>query len=420
MTNQYIGLADANNFFVSCERVLDSSLNGKPVVVLSSNDGCVVARSNEAKDLGVQMGEAIFKRRSWFRYNKVIMLSANFSLYSDLSRRTFDILQDMTPAIECYSIDEAFFTPAPSSLKSYKAWADSIHKRVLTSVGIPLSLGVAKTKTLAKLAVRTAKKSTSNCHMLITKQDVFLALTKTSVNDIWGIGKQLALYYRSQNINTAYDLTQASAFLVRKRLGITGLRTYYELQEQPCYHLITKQNKPIKSCLVSRSFGQSITDITNLKNAITNFTNSLCRKLRKGEVLAENISVFLNTNRFKENFFAPEASIDIPPSNDTAIINKYTNSLLNSIYKPNHKYCRAGVMTTSLIPCKPYNLSLFADSQLQREKLWQAVDAINSRYGLTTLRCGHIQTNPNWVPRRNHGPGIYSQSASLYLPKVST
>ena len=414
-------LADCNNFFVSCERVFRPDLQGKPVIVLSNNDGCAIARSNEAKALGIRMGDPLFKIKDIVEKHHVTVFSGNMALYGDMSQRVRWVLEDYAPSIEVYSIDEAFLDLRGVDNVDFDAYAKEISAKCWKMTSIPVSVGISPTKTLAKIASKLCKqypRLKGGCYMH-RPQDIEKVLRKYPIEDVWGIGRRTAPKLKDRGIMTAYDFTQMSESTVRHMLGITGLKTWNELRGVPCIefedNFETKQ-----SICVSRSFSSEIYALAELQEQIANFASSLAEKLRKQNTAASEIAVFAYTNRFKDN--APQmnsntlVSFITPTADQRTIVAHCVRAA--ELLKEGYGYKKAGVVATKIIRCEEVMHSLFEDTQAieKEQKLTSALDAINGALGKGTIKLavqgsGNIKTaNSNQSP---HYTTLWSD-----IPKV--
>lgn len=399
-----IGLVDCNNFFASCERVFNPNLEGKPIVVLSNNDGCVVARSNEVKKLGVKMGVPFYQIKDLVKQQNINVFSSNYTLYGDLSKRVMSILSEQAPEIDVYSIDEAFL-----DLKGINNLAEFGHKLVQTTVkgsGIPVSLGVAPTRTLAKLANRFAKKYSGYKRVCIIDSDKkrIKAIQATEVGDIWGIGRQTSKMLEYYGVKTAYDLTLKSRSWVRHKMTIVGERTWLELNGEPC---IGSDSAPQKQQIcTSRSFGKMITDFDSLRESISNFASVCAAKLRKQGSLAQGMIVFAYTNRHREDlrqYFPAKALQFSFPTADTMEIIKHANKALNDIYLGGYEYKKAGVILTHIINENNYMHDLFDPRDVEKQKrIWKTIDAINQKNCINCIKLASQGVGKaDWNLRRN-------------------
>ena len=387
-------LADCNNFFASCERVFRPELNGKPVVVLSNNDGCAVARSNEAKALGIKMGDPFFKIRNIVERNDVAVFSSNFALYGDMSRRVQEVLRGFAPSIEQYSIDEAFLDLNGISGIDFDAYVKQISRTCQRLTAIPVSVGIAPTKTLAKVASKLCKKYPKlqgGCYMY-RKQDIEKVLKSYPVGVVWGIGRRSLKKLEAMGVKTALDYSMLPETTVRRLFMLPGLRTWKELKGIPCIEF-EDLIEPRQSICVSRSFEHEIEAPHILAEQVANFAEGAVGKLRKQGSLALEMAVFAMTNRFKENepqtsgcFYVtfPEATSD-----HRAIIMAAVDAC-RKLYRPGFAYKKAGVVITKLMQAEQYTPSLFADMSAAKRnsRLSEAIDSIHASYGQGSLLFG--------------------------------
>jgi DNA polymerase V len=344
------GLVDCNNFYVSCERVFNPSLRGKPVVVLSNNDGCIIARSNEAKALGIPMGAPLHLYKTLIKQNKIFTYSSNYTLYGDMSSRVMSVLNYFIPNIEIYSIDEAFLNLKNFNIQSLQDEMFKIRERIYQWTGIPVSIGIGPTKTLAKLANKIAKKNSSNgVYILTVSTQLTHILSNMKLEDIWGVSKGWGNRLRSIGINNPRQLQQANPRQIRTLISVVGERIIYELRGQPCLALEEVINK--KSITVSRSFGNMINDKDSLKKALANYAARAAEKLRYQGSVCEGIYVFINTNRFRERDlqYNNSATINFDELTDsTTIIIEKSFKLLENLYRPKYNYKKIGVTLLGL------------------------------------------------------------------------
>ena len=387
-------LADCNNFFVSCERVFRPDLNGKPVVVLSSNDGCAIARSNEAKRLGIKMGAPLFQIRDIVKRYDVTIFSSNMQLYADFSRRVRMVLREYAPHIEVYSIDEAFLDLRGFDNKDFNILAKELSSRCYKLTGIPISVGVAPTKTLAKIAAELCKsypKLRGGCYMH-RKEDIEKVLKKFPINDVWGIGRKMYAKLQDRGVNTAYDFTQMPHYLVQKMFGITGLRTWRELRGEDCIE-ISATTDSRQSISNTRSFAQEITERELLAEQVANFAAMTAEKLRsQGSVCCE-LHIFAITNRFRDDQPQSYASSIVhfsePTNSSRQIISAAVNAL-REIFIKGYGYKKAGVTATKLLPQEGIVYDMFKDNtkRIKEHKLTQALDEIAQKTGCNSIRFG--------------------------------
>lgn len=397
-------LADCNNFFASCERVFRPDLRGKPVIVLSNNDGCAVARSNEAKALGIKMGDPLFKIKDIVNKHKVAVFSGNMALYGDMSQRVRWVLEDFAPSIEVYSIDEAFLDLRGMQNIDFDQYAKTISKRCYKMTSIPVSVGIAPTKTLAKIASKLCKqypRLQGGCYMH-RPEDIEKVLRKYPIEDVWGIGRKTVYKLKLMGVYTAYDYTQLSETRVRSLFNITGLRTWKELQGTPCIEFEDGFEAKQSIC-VSRSFSSEIYEVKELQEQIANFSASMAEKLRKQCSAVSEMVVFAYTNRFKENEPQTHGSVLIsfitPTSDVRTIVSKAVEGV-RELFKEGYGYKKAGVVAGKIVSDKCIMHSLFEDTEAnEREhKITSVLDNINKTFGKGTIKLavqgsGHIKSS---------------------------
>lgn len=402
MTRPLVGLLDCNNFYVSCERVFRPDLQKRPVVVLSNNDGCVIARSNEVKALGVPMGAPYFKVRQLLEENKVVIFSSNFSLYGDISTRVMSIVESLVPRLEVYSIDEVFidFT----GVSDPYALAKHIRKQVLQQVGIPTCLGISQTKTLAKVANWGAKKiqSYEGICFLETPIQIDQLLCQMPLRDVWGIGRKSAEKLTASRVATALDLKRVDAKWMRRHFTVVGERLVYELNGVSCLQ-IDDIVEPRKSMQVTRTFAYGITDYQLLREKIVGFATRIAEKLRQQQLTTKTVSVFVRTNYHKKEVlqYKNSASCSLPfLVNDDMTLIKACTKLFNEIYRPGFSFHKAGVSVHDLADAqenRSVQLSLFEEIEMPQPKvaaLMKSIDVLNQKFGKGTLRmasCGGMK-----------------------------
>ncbi|MBR6483187.1 MAG: Y-family DNA polymerase [Bacteroidaceae bacterium] len=385
-------LADCNNFFASCERVFRPDLQGKPVIVLSNNDGCAIARSNEAKALGIKMGAPFFKIRYIVRRHNVAVFSGNMALYGDMSQRVRWVLEEFAPSIEVYSIDEAFLDLRGMKNIDFDAYAKRISAQCWKMTSIPVSVGIAPTKTLAKIASKLCKqypKLRGGCYMH-RPQDIEKVLRKFPIEDVWGIGRRTAPKLKARGVNTAYEFTQLPEGVVRMMLGIGGVRTWKELRGIPCLEFEDGFEAKQSIC-VSRSFSSEIYEVKELQEQIANFASAMASKLRKQQSVTSEMVVFAYTNRFREDVPQIHANTLVPfitPTAEERIIIAQAVSAAKTLFKQGFGYKKAGVIATKIVSEKHVMHSLFEDREaVEREhKITSALDAINAAFGKGTIK----------------------------------
>lgn len=395
-------LVDCNNFYVSCERVFQPHLCRKPVVVLSNNDGCVVARSPEIKALGIKMGAPFFQIRQLVEQHHIQVFSSNYALYGDLSQRVMTTLDNFSPEVEIYSIDEAFMrlTPSQGNLTDY---GHQIKATVQQWTGIPVSLGIAPTKVLAKVAMKVAKKTAGGVFHLEYPADADEIMKAMPVCDIWCIGSRLGYWLETQGIKTALQFKQANPALIQQKMGVVGKRLLLELQGISCLPLELLPSAKKETC-VSRSFGQPITSLPDLQQAIALYVGRAAAKLRRQQQVATGMIIFAHTSRFIEFPRSSSLVVNLPTgSNFTPELLKYATTALRQIYEPHCPYKKAGVIMTGLHSENERQGFLFEQPRdLDRElRLSQIVDRLNQRYGAETLSFGLVGQDQAWRIRCN-------------------
>jgi len=395
------GLLDCNNFYVSCERVFNPALNGRAVVVLSNNDGYVIARSPEAKAMGIQMGTPAFQIRHLTDAGALCTFSSNYTLYGDMSRRVMSLLRQATDDMEIYSIDEAFFT-VPENI-DYKKFGTDIANKITKSTGIPVSVGIAATKTLAKVANHAAKKYRGYNRVCIISNDEqrMRALDITPIDEVWGIGRQHSARLRAMGIETALDFTRLPRDVVRKMMTVTGERTWRELHGRSCIGIELAPPDRRQIC-TSRSFGETLGTLYQLEPAVITFASRCAAKLRTGGYAAGAVTVFICTNRFRPDLpqCNPYQIAALPhPTSDTRLIVNAALGLLRKIYRPHYQYKKAGVILSDIIPTAAVPLDLFEQPDTQGVQLMSAIDDMNRRYGRGTVHLAGESLDSTWRAR---------------------
>lgn len=407
-------LVDCNNFFASCERLFNPALNGRPVVVLSGNDGCVIARSNEAKALGIGMGQPAFELRELFEREKVALFSSNHILYGDISRRVMSVLSQFSPEVEVYSIDEAFLSldglPMPYGVEAY---ARAIADTVMRHVGIPVSIGIATTKTLAKIASHRAKKIARYggvCH-LATPDQCAIALMECPIGDVWGVGRRLAPKMMEAGVNTAWDFTRLSRERVRSSYTIEGERTWRELQGEVCY-AVDEAPAARQSITVSRTFGQAVTSFDDVYEAVANFTATAATRLRREGSAAGTIMVFLKGRGCGPGRYVGALQHTLPVASDSTIeLLQYARRALMSVFRAGEAYKKAGVILGQIVPRNNVQLSLY--DTVDRDKhhrLMQVMDSVNKQAGYKAIRLGAEGGRKAWQAHSDHLSPCYTTS----------
>lgn len=407
--NEVFALVDCNNFYVSCERVFNPRLEGRPVVVLSNNDGCVIARSNEAKKLGIAMGVPAFEVADVIRKHNVEVFSSNYTLYADMSRRVMDVLSNFTPEIEFYSIDEAFLNLAGFNC-SLTEYGRKIQQIVRKWTGIPVSIGIGQTKTLAKIANRIAKNSVKAKGVLDLVDSPYLrnALVKTEVEKLWGIGIKTAIKLKRAGLQTALDLSKADISWIRNCFGVVGVRMVYELRGICCYPL--EQNPPAKkSIAVSRMFGEPVESVEQLKEAAANYAARAGEKLREQRLAAGAETIFVTTSRFIKNRYFNSHTVEFAVStNDTTELIAAALLSINKLYRRNYPFKKCGVVLDGLVPENRVQRGLFDDTDRDKSRrLMRTIDAINARAG-TPLRWAAEGLKQRWQVKFNRRSKRYT------------
>ncbi len=417
-----IALADCNNFYASCERVFNPALNNRPVVVLSNNDGCVIARSNEAKKLGIKMGIPVFKVRDIIVKNNVYVYSTNFPLYGDMSSRVMSLLSKMSPEIEIYSIDEAFMNF--SGIKNPIGLGLDMKLTVKKWTGIPVSIGIGPTKTLAKVANYIAKKNTnSGVFGLFNYKDTIHSLKNLPISEVWGIGSGYSKMLYSHNVKTAYDFICLDENWVLNNMTIVGLKTQEELKGYKKISLETHKNRKKNIC-TSRSFGKKIKDFKLIKESVIAHATRCSEKLRKENSCARYISVSIQTNRFDDakKFYHGYKlnNIDLPTNNTIYLVNLAVK-ILESIYIQGLEYKKSGVVVGDIIPENQVQLNIFNNNQLTEKQsiLYNVVDSINDVMGRDKIRLLGHGINRNWsLKKENLSPRYTTDWSELLKIKV--
>lgn len=382
-------LIDCNNFYASCERVFNPTLIGIPVVVLSNNDGCVIARSNEAKAIGIPMGAPAFEYEHLFRRYKVKVFSANFPLYGDMSRRVMSLLSNYSPHQEIYSIDECFLNLEGINVDLQK-YGLEMKARIEKGTGIPISIGTAPTKALAKLANRIAKKFpkvTGGSYVIDTEEKRIKALKWLKVEDIWGVGRRNAKKLYAIGAYKAIDFVNLSEAWVRKNMTITGLNLQKDLKGIPTIEMVEPEKK--KSIGTSRTFETDLRSFDEVRERITTFTSMSAEKLREQNSFCKRLIVFIGTNPFKEHEtqYYPSIQIKLPfPTNSTLELVKFAHEGLKQIFKNNLYYKRGGVLLTDFVDASVYQPSLFFNSDPKHKKLMEVIDKLNDKYHRDVVR----------------------------------
>ena len=393
-------LVDCNNFYASCERVFNPRLEGQPIVVLSNNDGCVVARSNEAKALGIGMGVPEFQIRTLLHAHHVQVFSSNYTLYGDLSQRVMETVEQFCPDVEIYSIDEAFLSLSGFTSRNLTEYGRTIRTTVKRWTGIPVSVGIAETKTLAKIANRVAKRTpdTGGVFDLLACPDRDALLNRIAVGDVWGIGPNHARFLKQHGIITVLQLRGVEDQWIRKHMGIVGLRLVQELRGVSCLSL-EECPSPKQSLTCSRAFGKPISTLAEMEEAVSAYTTRVAEKLRHEGLAATVLTVSLMTNEFKdEPQYSNALTVKLFVATDTTreLIRSALHGIRN-IYRDGYRYKKAGVMLTGLGPVSQVQADLFDHhDRVRSTRLMSALDAVNGRWGAGALQYASSGITKKW------------------------
>ena len=417
-----LALIDANNFYASCEQALEPALLGRPVVVLSNNDGCVVSRSSEARQLGIGMGKPYFQIAEQLARHGVVVRSSNYALYGDMSQRLMSSLEPFVAELEVYSIDEAFARlPRPRHGDLHR-WAAELRSRIRHNLGVPIAIGLAPSKVLAKLANRVAKgdRCRAGVFDLGCEADPDPWLENTPVEEIWGVGRQLSRWCRVRGIANARQLRDMSSGELRAKAGVVGLRLQLELQGVSCLPLDEGPTAKRETC-VSRSFSRAITDESELRQAVASYVVRAAEKLRRQRQRCGRLTVFARTSPFSPGFYSQAASAALPlASNDTAVLLQAALRLVPAIFRPHKRFAKAGVLLQELQPEQQLQHNLLtplpAEQQQKREALMQSIDQLNRRYGAGTVQWAVCGLQPSWMMRREQ----LSRAATTRLSDLPT
>lgn len=415
-------LCDANNFFCSCERVFDSSLEGKPIIVLSNNDGCAIARSNEAKALGIKMGANFFEIENLVRRYNVLVFSTNFVLYADMSMRMKGLVSSFCPEVENYSIDELFLNFSGFDNVDLRKHCLEMVRTVKQGVGLPVSVGVAATKTLAKVANKFAKKypGYESVCIIDTDEKRVKALQGTEIGDVWGIGRRHTKRLQEKGIRTAYDFTQLPGEWVRKHMTITGERTWCELLGEPCIKMETIEPDK-QTIMVSRSFGKMIDDYEILKEAVANYACMTAAKLRKQKSCAKSLLVFIDTNPFREDLpqHSQHVIVNMPVATNSSIeIVNYVSEGLEKIFRSGFRYKKAGVMLMDICGQDAIQGNIWDNIDRDKHKrLMEVLDHTNDKYGRNTLKLAVQGDGQQWKIKQERLTPCYTTRMSDF-PKT--
>ncbi|MCX7551139.1 Y-family DNA polymerase [Xanthomarina sp. F2636L] len=397
-------LVDCNNFYASCERVFNPSLRNKPVAILSNNDGCVIARSDEAKVLGLPMGAPAFKYEVFFKAHNIQVFSSNYPLYGDMSSRVMNILKQFTPDVEIYSIDEAFLQFKGFDTYNLKDYGTQIRQRILKWTGLPTSVGMAPTKALSKVANKIARKfpdETKGVYIIDSEAKRIKALKWLKIEDVWGIGRALHKRLKEKQIHTAYQFTQLSDDWVRKNFSIVEWRLKKDLEGIPTLQLDEVASK--KAIATTRSFEYTYSDIDNIKERVSTFATSCAEKLRKQQSSCYMVLVTLSSDRHKKDLPQHRISkiINLPyPTDSSLIISNEAVKAVASMFKKDIKYKRAGVVVMGLVPTHNHQLNLFLHENPKHKPLMSVIDKLNIKYGDYKLKLANQDLKRTWKMRQ--------------------
>lgn len=420
------GLADCNNFFVSCERVFRPDLAHKAVVVLSNNDGCAISRSQEAKDMGIKMGQPLFEFQSLVNAGKVVAFSSNFALYGNMSNRVMSLLGNYTPCLEQYSIDESFLdlSGLKKNNEEYHEYGVDIVRTIRRAIGIPISLGIAPTRTLAKMASKYAKKykGYKGCCVINTAEAHEKALKLFAIEDVFGIGRRYLKKLNQAGVKTAWDFTQLSAEFVQNMMTITGLRTWQELRGKDC---ITLDNLPMKKSITcSRSFANGITELRELEGTIGTFVADVARKMRSQKSVGTQMLIFANTSPFvaaeRQNYIQLQITFPVPTADTLQMTNAAVSALRQHWQNKGFIYKRAGVMVWNLTSGSIVQGDLFDQRDVTKlNKLWKAIDTINSKNGNQLIKTA-VQGKPqrDMMAQNHRSPEYTTNWKELWTIKI--
>lgn len=413
-------LVDCNNFFASCERVFQPNLRNVPIIVLSNNDGCVVARSSEAKALGIPMGEPVFKLAKLIERHGIVVFSSNYALYGDMSHRVMTMLSQFVEDMEIYSIDESFLSLKGFDNYNLKDYGSTIVRTVTKGTGIPVSMGIAPTKTLAKMASKYAKKykGYNGVCVIDNEEKRIKALKQFDIGDVWGIGSRYRKKLEYYGVKTAYDFTQKSESWVRKMMTVVGVRTWKELRGIPSIEL--EKVAPDKQTIcTSRSFGELIEDFDTLMESVANFTASCARKLRAQRSCASMLQVFIYTNRFREDLpqYSNSQMITVPtPTSDVTELIHYARLALKNIYKEGYQYKKAGVIVMDIVPQSCVQQNLFDErDRIKHEKVLEVLDAVHKKYGTRILKVAAQGTGKKWALKSEYLSKQYTTNPDDFI-----
>lgn len=393
-------LVDCNNFYASCERVFNPNLQNKPVAVLSNNDGCIIARSDEVKKLNLPMGAPIFKWKDFCKHHKINVLSSNYPLYGDMSARVMKILEQFSPNVEVYSIDEAFIDLTGFDRHDFNAYGKSIRKRILKWTGIPTCVGIAPTKALCKVANKIARKfpkETGGVYVIDTDEKRIKGLKWTAIKNVWGIGRRLEKRLMLKGCKTAFDFTQLSDDWIRRNFSITEWRLKKDLEGIPTIDFEIKEIK--RSISTTRSFEKAYSDIEDITERISTFASCCSEKLRAQKSSCHMIIVMLRSDRYQKNaeqYSASKTVVFSYPTDSTLSITKAAVEAIKTIFKPGISYKKAGVIVTGLVPTNNHQLNLFLHENPKHKPLMSAIDHLNKKFKTTAIKLANQDLQRTW------------------------
>lgn len=396
-------ILDCNSFYASCERIFKPNLIGKPIVVLSNNDGCVIARSSEAKQF-VPMGAEAFKYEKVFSENNIHVFSSNYSLYGDLSTRVMNVLSEFTPDIEVYSIDEAFFKLDGIKEEELNSYVLNIKTTIEKWVGIPVSIGVAPTKSLSKVANKIAKKytiQTKGVYVISTEEQQIKALKWTKIENVWGIGRRISKKLKSRQVNSAYEFTKLPDAYVRKQFSVVGLRLKQDLSGTPIIGFETIKDK--QNIATTRTFEKAIKEFEPIKERIATFANSCAEKLRKQRSECNYLYVFLKTSSYSEVKRNVGMVVHLPYATNSSItICNFAIKGITQLYKKGFNYKKAGVIVMGIKPEKDHQFSLFNDENPKHKSIMKVIDTVNLKYRSPKIKIANQDLDKTWKMKQEH------------------
>jgi DNA polymerase V len=413
-------LVDCNNFYASCERVFQPQLAGKPIVILSNNDGCIISRSDEAKALGIAMGAPEFKVRQELKEKNIRVFSSNYALYGDLSNRVMKILEGFTPNVEPYSIDEAFINFEGMTVPDFFDYGMQIKTRIQKWLSIPVAIGFAETKALSKVANKIARKfpeKTKGVYVIDTEEKRIKALKWTKIEDVWGIGFRLTKKMKLHRILTAYDFIQPyNEAFIKKEMGVVGLRLKYELEGKSVLEMEEPKDK--KSIAITRSFDGNITTFEEMKERVSTFATVCAEKLRKQKSCCNGVILYLRKDKYKVdrsryNFYKLETLAF--SSNSNLTLSSIAVKMLAALFEEGEVYKKAGVIVTDIIPENAKQFKLFDEENPKHQKLMQVIDDFHKRTGERKIKLGNQDLNRTWKMKQNHLSPKYTTDITAIL-----